>query len=89
MLKFEVSSDNFDRIQKWLREEVYPLMIAKQKEDIKEPTEYMKNCWDHGVPWEGASRGGLDYIFSPTSLGVVFRAKYGKYVLDLTDYGEW
>lgn len=86
---FTLTPEQHDRINVWLTTTVYPETIERQRATIKMAHEFVVQCWDAGYPWEGASGGGLTYSFTPTSVGVVERVKYGEYELDLTEYDLW
>jgi hypothetical protein len=88
-VKFEVTDEESARIDEWLKTEVYPAVIAKQRETFIDPGVFITSCWDDGYPYEGASGGGLTYSFTPTSIGVVTNVRYGEHTLDVTDYGMW
>lgn len=89
MIKFEISAEDKEKIDRWLTQEVYPDVIAKQKLHI-EPNFVAIDCWENGFPYEGAIGGGITYSFAPTSIGLVTKVQYGvSYELDLTDYDSW
>lgn len=92
-MKFELTADQHTQAMKWIKEVVYPEIIALQKKTIKNPTAIHIDCWNDGFPYEGAIGGGITYEFTPTSLGIVERVKYTTYnktfELDLTDYKSW
>lgn len=92
-MKFEITDEQHARAMKWIKEEVYPKIVAQQRETFKNPTQFHFDCWDAGYPYEGAIGGGITYEFTPTSIGVVERVKYSthneEFSLDLTDYKSW
>jgi hypothetical protein len=88
-MKFSITPEQDIKIDKWLHEEVYPKVIASQREHYKDPSPFITACWDEGYPYEGASGGGLTYSFTPTSLGTVEKVKYGDFELDVSNYGDW
>lgn len=89
-MKFELSVEQQAQVDAWLRETVYPEVIAKQREEFKVHTPFMEYSWDAGFPYEGASGGGLTYEFTPTGLGTVVRVTYTKdYTLDISEYDLW
>lgn len=92
-MKFEITDEQYARAMKWVKEEIYPKIIARQRETFTEPTQFHIDCWDAGYPYEGAIGGGITYEFTPTSLGIIERVKYTTYnevyELDLTDYKMW
>lgn len=92
MQNFTVTDKDQKKIDKWLKETVYPRWIELQKTAYspENPTpEHVKHCWDLGEPYTGAIGGGLSYIFSPTSIGTTLVVKFGEDTLDLTDYEAW
>ena len=88
-MKFSTTTEQDTKIDKWLHEEVYPNVIASQREHYKDPSPFITMCWDDGYPYEGASGGGLTYSFTPTSLGTVEKVRYGDFELDVSNYGDW
>lgn len=89
-LQFNISSEEQIKIQAWLKDEVYPLEVARQRGHNKNPSPLEIDCWEQGFPYQGAIGGGVTYCFTPTSLGEVTIVKYGSdYELNLTDYGSW
>lgn len=89
MKRFLITDEEEVRIRDWLEQEVYPKVIAQQKEAHPNPHPFMSDIWEMGYPYEGACGGGLTYEFTPTSIGMVTVAKYGDYELNFTDYGSW
>lgn len=89
-MKFEISIEDHHRIHDWRMKEVYPEIIAQQKERAGDtPSVIEKDCWDQGYPYGGAIGGDLTYSFTPTSLGLVTEVEcYGK-KLNLTNYEDW
>ena len=75
-------------LDNWLAKEVYPFVIAKQKEIYKNSS-FAKQCWELGYPYEGASGGGLTYHFTPSGIGTRITISYGDYNLDITEYDSW
>lgn len=88
-MKFELIKEQNKRISNWLKDEIYPEIIAKQKQDIENPDVFQQSCWDDGYPWQGAIGGGLTYCFTPTSIGVIEVVQYGEHKLDVTQYDLW
>jgi hypothetical protein len=88
-LTFEITAEDQAKINKWLMEEVYPPIIAEQRLNPGNFPPFIKEDWDAGYPYQGASGGAVTYEFTPTSIGVVFRVKAYGQELDLTDYGSW
>lgn len=88
-IRFEITSENADKIDMWLKGQIYPSIIEEQRAREMNPHPMMIDMWDKGYPYDGAIGGGLTYEFTPTSIGVIFKVKYGKHELDLTDYDSW
>ena len=89
-MKFEISKEDQERISTWLKDEVYPIEIARQRGYNRNPSAIQLDCWEQGHPYEGAIGGGVEYCFTPTSLGLVTIVKYGAdHELNLTDYDSW
>ena len=90
MHKFELNEQQKARVTAWLKDEVYPDVIAKQKESgTLNGNPIAEDCWKNGFPYGGAIGGGVTYMFTPTSIGVVEKVEsYGK-ELDLTEYDLW
>jgi hypothetical protein len=90
-MNFEVTPEQHEKINHWLKQVVYPQLIEEQRKSI----DWSQNpiapaCWDEGHPYEGAIGGGLTYEFTPTSIGISFWVSYGdSHRLDLTDYDSW
>lgn len=90
-----VTANEQARIDKWLKEEVYPPLVAKQKAAYAEkgnsPSVIEQQDWEAGYPYGGAIGGGLTYEFTPTSIGLIFKVRYSGHEepLDLTDYASW
>lgn len=89
-MKFEVTQEQQDKINNWLKSQVYPKIIEEQKQSGRfNDNYYAKVDWSKGYPYQGAIGGGLAYKFTPTSLGLAFSVEaYGK-ELNLTNYDEW
>ena len=88
-MHFELSKEQNEKVDKWLREEVYPEVVEQQMANTLHPTPFHYDCWESGLPYEGAIGGALTYYFTTTSLGTVVKVKYATYELDLTDYDSW
>ena len=87
-LNFIIDWEQQERIQAWLKSEVYPDVIAKQKAEPN-PSPVAQACWNEGYPYGGACGGGITYQFSPTGIGVVTHVIAYDKRLDLTDYESW
>lgn len=86
---FRLTAEQNTRIKEWLDKEIYPAVVKDQRKHFVNPTPFHKQSWDAGFPYEGASGGGLTYEFTPTSIGIVEKVRYGAYTLDLTEYDSW
>lgn len=93
---FTVYPEEQAKIAAWLKDTVYPAIIAKQKAAFEASLNAVdlvtaQACWDAGQPWEGCSGGGLTYMFIPTTIGQVTKVKYHGFdeVFDATDYDCW
>jgi hypothetical protein len=92
-MKFDLSTQDHARIQEWLKTKVYPEVIANQRASAQakgaSPNPIREAQWDAGLPYAGAIGGGLTYSFTPTTLGLVTKVRYGDdYELDITDYSD-
>lgn len=89
MFQFQLKLGDRQKIDDWLFNEVYPEIIAKQKQD-PEIADHI-NVDEHGreYPYFGAVGGDLTYSFTPTSLGTIVRVTSCGKTLDLTDYDMW
>ena len=87
-MKFKTTYEQTEKIQTWLKDVVYPEYIGRQKVLHSNDPLY-EDCWESGYPYMGTIGGGLTYCFTPTSLGVIFKAKFLDFELDLTDYDSW
>jgi len=89
-MKFELNTDQQDKLAKWI-DEVRYLGVKVQKEQIKNPTNAVIMSWESGIPYSGAAGGQYTYSFTPTSLGIVCRAHDAVTgtAVDLTDYESW
>lgn len=92
-IQFVVTKGMARAVNEWLSTSVYPVMIAKQKEQNKNPDAFVQACWEQGRPYEGAIGGGLTYEFTNTSIGTIVSARYSTYgtdyKLDLTDHSDF
>jgi hypothetical protein len=90
MKTFTISDKELDKLNQWLKNDVYPWVIEHQRKTTKNPDKITKSFWDQGMPYEGAIGGGLHIIFIPTSIGNIVKARYKTYdhdfETDLTDY---
>ena len=89
MNQFTITSEDDQKINKWLKEVVYPPIVAQQRKNPD--VAHLLFELDDGtvVPYEGAIGGGLTFMFTPTSLGIITQVKYKDQTLDLTDYDMW
>ena len=95
-MQFNITKDQKEKIDEWLKYTVYPDVIAAQKKLIPETDGsywFYESCWKDGYPYEGAIGGGITYRFSPNSIGVnviiEYDTMYETYTLDITDYASW
>ena len=86
---FEITDDEKERVRHWLVTEVYPPIIEKQKSAERIPHAIMASDWEAGFPYQGAIGGGVTYEFTPTSVGIIVKARAYDQTLDLTDYDSW
>lgn len=87
-MKFEITPEQQARINEWLKNEVFPPIVERQRGTYSEQFHVTDS---NGITWpyEGAIGGGLTYSFTPTGLGIIFVVKYGEERLDLTDADNW
>jgi hypothetical protein len=88
-MKFSTTTEQDTKIRDWLANDIYPKIIAQERERNPQPSMFMQADWDSGYPYQGVSGGGLTYCFTPTSIGVVETVKYGEYELDISNYDMW
>lgn len=74
---FTLSAEDNKKVKDWF-ESIKPEILKKSP-----PNPVFGN-----VPYYGAVGGGLEYIFTPTSIGVIVKVKeaYTGLELDLTDW---
>lgn len=92
-VQFQITPEQDEQVRAWLHGEVYPRLVAEQKQD----PELARHIYTDGAgieyPYFGAIGGHLTYSFTRTSLGtitkVICNAGPWEAVLDLTDYKEW
>lgn len=92
MLQFQITPEERAKINKWLAEEVHPILVAEQKASGEYADNHVaQGCWEDGMPYTGAIGGAASYSFTPTSLGVITKVSYynDRFELDLTDFGSW
>ena len=89
-MNFEVTKDQEEKIDKWLKEKIYPKAIKKQKKQLKKrkqlPTHVHISSWEMGYP-----ASSVQYIFTPTGIGtcLVVKESVTGEELDVTDYDTW
>lgn len=92
-MQFIITFEEHARIREWLTQTVYPEVIARQRAAAAEAGRHdpiREAQWDAGYPYAGAVGGALAYQFTPTTLGLVIKVRYGdEFELDLTDYHDW
>lgn len=95
MATFTVSDEDLAKIDAWLKTQVYPPIIERQRREAAAGGRLSGHewLWDKGYPYQGACGGGLTYEFTPTSIGTVFKVRYKTFdedvELDLTDYASF
>jgi hypothetical protein len=89
VFSFEVTKEQTEKVNAWLKKEVYPEIIEQQKKDERFRDLVYKDEDGQEYPYTGAIGGGLTYSFTNTSLGVIIKASYGDKELDLTEYDYW
>jgi hypothetical protein len=89
MNQFTITAEDDAKIHQWLVKEVYPPIVERQLQDPMIGGFIGTDAEGNRYPYEGAIGGGITYSFTPTSLGVVVKVKYGDKELDLTDYDMW
>ena len=89
-LTFTVSAAEGEKIEQWLKTEVYPEIIAEQKLDKNYPSfaPYMGENGEE-YPYQGAIGGGVSYSFTPTSIGTIVKVQCHGKELDVTDYNSF
>jgi hypothetical protein len=90
MWSFSVSAEDQLKINTWLMTIIYPAIVDLQKKDPLF-SGYIIKCEDGTeLPYTGACGGDVTYQFTPTSLGIVFKAVHTSGAsIDLTNYNEW
>ncbi len=80
-MKFEVSEEQHQKIERWLNDVVIPHLRKKKPKAFRYGDQ----------PYYGAIGGGLTYSFTPTGLGeiLVVTEALSKMELNLTDYDSW
>ncbi len=88
-MKFEVTKEEQSKIKEWLKNEVEPEILEKQKVEYRDNL-FIMSILNRGQIYEGAIGGGLTYCFSNTSIGQIFYVEHwsGK-ELNLTNYDMW
>jgi len=88
-MNFQVTPEEYAKIDKWLRETVYPAILADQKKDPQMAAMHFEDEEGYTYPYFGAIGGDLSFTFTPTSIGTVFKVESCGHTLDLTDYENW
>lgn len=90
-MKFELNDAQLEKLDSWKREQ-NKKAVEKQKAEPPDIDErLLQEMWNTGFPYTGAIGGDLEFIFTPTSIGVIAVVKHvmtGE-ELDLTDYNLW
>lgn len=88
---FELDKEQSEKLDKWLKTEIYPPIVARQK--ASGMGDYiMTDDEGNEYPYEGAAGGGLTFMFTPTSIGLITRVMYAgdpERTIDLSDYDMW
>lgn len=89
-----LTKEQKDQIEDWLHNNVYPDIITEQKSNMNrnDPVYFVaQHDWSEGIPYQGASGGGITYKFTPTSIGIVIKVQeqWTGRELDVTDYDSW
>ena len=87
---FTISAKQYEQVEKWLKEEVYPEAIALQKLDprYKDWKLFMGENGEE-YPYSGSIGCSETYSFTSTGLGTIIKVTaYGK-TLDITDYDSF
>jgi hypothetical protein len=87
---FTLTQEQQNTLSEWLKEQDTKA-IENQKLNMKNPNIVIQQSWDDGYPYTGAIGGSVTYMFTPTSIGLVTKVKYGltDEIIDLTDYDSW
>lgn len=88
-MNFQVTPEEESKIDKWLRETVYPPILEEQRKDPHLASLHFEDEEGYTYPYFGAVGGDLTYSFRPTSIGTIFTVKSCGHELDLTDYESW
>jgi hypothetical protein len=87
---FELSERQEQWLQDWLQNTIYPKYLEMQKEQMS-AEEYSDLTLDGKYPYLGATGGGVEYVFTPNSIGVGVHVRFvptGE-ELNLTEYDLW
>jgi len=92
-VRFELTDDQVDKYMRWTVEQHKKAMcIQKEKVHSTDPLYdvYVEN-WKLGIPYSGTIGGLEEFIFSPTSLGLMITVRniYTGDELELTDFNMW
>lgn len=87
---FAISNTDVTKINKWLKEEIYPPIVERQKLDPDIAPFLIADDDGTIYPYSGAVGGDITYSFTPTSLGTIFTVTHSSGAkLDLTTYEDW
>lgn len=88
-MKFHVSLNQQKKLAEWLKV-LDEKTIQIQKEQMI-PEEWEELTCGGEYPYYGTNGAGVQYIFTPTSLGTVLKVKhlFTKEEIDLTEYDNW
>ena len=88
-MKFEITKEQQEKINKWLKEEVEPELLINQKEQYKN-SPFIMSLLERGEVYTGPIGGSLTYSFSNTSVGQIIYVKhFSGQELNLTNYSDW
>lgn len=92
-LNVTLSQHTIERYIEW-KDKCYARAVIKQKEEIKPSNPFYSTyveCWEAGLPYEGALGGGITFELTPSSLGYIIKARYDytNDSIDLTEYDLW
>ena len=86
-MKFELDNGQFKKANIWLDEQYKKEYKRRQKEKLLSDHDMIID--EKYYPYHGAIGGGVEYVFIPTSLGVITLVRYNGEELNLTDFENW
>ena len=90
MKTFQLSDRQEKQLNEWLDTVIYPAFIEKQRQEM-DPAEFYDLTMNGSYPYLGAIGGGVEFSFTPNSIGVGVEARFiptGE-TIDLTEYDLW